>query len=124
MFWRPTKKEITDWLEIKERYFTQQENRNPQMSDKQWMQKYVFTDLHEIFFHKFPKILTKWLERLVEKTRRFSVATPNNWTPELVRQLNSVSNPTTEAVDFGLDSVLRDYVTEFAIDFIQSYSVA
>jgi hypothetical protein len=42
------------------------------MSDKKWMQRYVFTDLHEIFFGEFPKILTEWLERLVEKTRRFS----------------------------------------------------
>jgi hypothetical protein len=38
------------------------------MSDKQWMQRYVFMDLHEIFFGEFPKILTEWLERLVEKT--------------------------------------------------------
>jgi hypothetical protein len=44
------------------------------MSDKKWMQRYVFTDLHEIFFGEFPKILTEWLERLVEKIGRFSVA--------------------------------------------------
>jgi hypothetical protein len=94
------------------------------MSDKQWMQRYVFTDLHEIFFGKFPKILTEWLERLVEKTGRFSVVASKNWTPELVRQLNSISNPTTRAIDFWLDSVLGGYVTEFAVDCIQSYSVA
>jgi hypothetical protein len=87
----------------------EKENKNPQMSDKQWMQRYVFTDLHEIFFDEFPKILTKWLERLVEKTRRFGATTPKNWTTELVRQLNSVSNPTTQAIDFWLDSVLGDY---------------
>jgi hypothetical protein len=38
------------------------------MSDEQWMQKYVFTDQHEIFFGEFPEIMTEWLERLVEKT--------------------------------------------------------
>jgi hypothetical protein len=27
------------------------------MSDKQWMQRYVFMDLHEIFFGEFPKIM-------------------------------------------------------------------
>jgi hypothetical protein len=47
------------------------------MSDKKWLQRYVFTDLHEIFFGE-PKILTEWLERLVEKTRRFNVTVPNN----------------------------------------------
>jgi hypothetical protein len=93
------------------------------MSDKKWMQKYVFTDLHEIFFGEFSVILTEWLERLVEKNGRFSTATPRIWTPELVRQLNYVSNPTTRVIDFWLDSVLGDYVTEFAVDFIQLYSV-
>jgi hypothetical protein len=47
-----------------------------------------------------------------------------NWTPELVRQLNYVSNPTTRAVDFWLDSILGGYITEFAVDCTQSYSVA
>jgi hypothetical protein len=89
---------------------------NHRMSDKQWMQRYVFTDLHEIFFGEFPKILTKWLERMVEKTGRFSVAAPKNWTPKLVRQLNSVSNTTTRAVLFWLDSVLVGYVIEFVVD--------
>jgi hypothetical protein len=93
------------------------------MSDKQWLQKYVFTDLHEIFFGEFLVILTEWLERLVEKTGRFNATTPRNWTPKLVRQLNFVSNPTTRAIDFWLDSILGGYVTKFAVDCIQSYNV-
>jgi hypothetical protein len=84
---------------------------NPQMSDDQWMQKYLFIDQHEIFFDEFPKIMTEWLERLVEKTRRLSAATPKNWNPELVRKLNSVSNPTTRVIYFWLDSILGGYVT-------------
>ena len=124
MFWRLTKKDIIDWLEWKEQKFAWQEKNDTWTSDKQWMQMYVFMDLHEIFFGEFPKKLTEWLERLVEKTWSFSVPTPKNWTHELVTHLNSVSNPTTRAIDFWLDSVPWGYVTEFAIDFIQSYSVA
>jgi hypothetical protein len=100
MFWRPTKKEISEWLERKEREFLQQENKNPQMSDKQLLQRYVFTDLHEIFFSKFLVILTEGLEILVEKNGRFNIIAPGKWTPKLVRQLNYVSNPTTQAIDF------------------------
>jgi hypothetical protein len=77
---------------------------NPQMSDSKWMQRYVFTDLHEIFSGEFPTL--------------------KNWTLELVKQLNSVSNPTTRAIDSWLDSVLGGYVTEFVVDCIQLYSVA
>ena len=71
------------------------------MSDKKWMQRYVYIDLHEIFFGEFPIILTEWLQILVEKIGRYSVAVPRNWTPELVIQLNYVSNPATRAIYFG-----------------------
>jgi hypothetical protein len=85
MFWRPTKKEILEWLEKKDWEFSKKENRNPHMSEKQWMKRYVYTYLYEIFFHEFPIILTEWLERLVEKTRRYRAAVVRNWNLELVR---------------------------------------
>jgi hypothetical protein len=49
----------------------QRENINSRMSDKQWLQRYVYTELHEIFFGEFLIILVEWLERLVENTRRY-----------------------------------------------------
>jgi hypothetical protein len=30
------------------------------LSDGKWLERYVFTDLHEIFFGEFLIILTKW----------------------------------------------------------------
>jgi hypothetical protein len=66
----------------------------------------------------------KWLERLVENTGRYRDATSRNWTPELVRKLNSISNNTSPTVDFWLDSILGGYITEFVVDCTQSYSVA
>lgn len=124
MFWRLTKKEIVEWLERKEREFARGGNRNPRMGDEQRLQRYVFTELHEIFFGKLPIILTKWLERLVKITERYRTAMPWNWTPELVRQLNFGSNKTSRAVDFWLNGILRDHITKFAVDCTQSYSVA
>jgi len=65
MFWRMTKKEILEWLERKEREFSKGEKINHWISDKQWLQRYVYTSLHDIFFGEFPNILVEWLERLV-----------------------------------------------------------
>jgi hypothetical protein len=99
MFWRLTKKRsLNGWKGRRE--FSQGENRNPQINDEQWLQRYVFTDLHEIFFGEFPNILAEWLERLVENTGRYRTVAPRNWTPELVRKLNYVRNTTSCAVDF------------------------
>jgi hypothetical protein len=46
------------------------------MSDEKWMQRYVYTELHEIFFGEFLIILTEWLEILVENTGRYRTAVP------------------------------------------------
>jgi hypothetical protein len=64
--------------ERKECKFAGQENKNTQMSDKQSIQRYVYTNLDEVFVNKFLIILTKWIERLVEKNRRFRDTTPRN----------------------------------------------
>jgi hypothetical protein len=38
---------------------------------KKWLQRYVFTKLHDIFFMELPTVLAKWLLRLDEKNRKF-----------------------------------------------------
>jgi hypothetical protein len=94
------------------------------MSNGEWMQRYVYIEMHEIFLGEFRIILTKWLERLVENIGRYRDAVSRNWTPELVRQLNSISNKTSCAVDFWLDIILGGYIREFTVDCTQTYSVA
>jgi len=59
--WRLTKEDIGNWLEAKEREFYRDRNKNPQISSKKWLQRYVFTYLHEILFFEFPLVLAKWL---------------------------------------------------------------
>ena len=42
----------------------------------------------------------------------------------MVREVTSVSNTISRAVDFWVDSILQGYITEFAVDTITSYSEA
>ena len=65
-FWYPNKKEIQDWLEKKETEFAEKENRNPRVSTEAWLDKYIFTNEHEIFFASLPSELHEWLSKLVE----------------------------------------------------------
>jgi hypothetical protein len=67
MFWRPTRKEITEWMEQKEQEFSQKENKNPRLKNKKWLQRYVYTNLHEIFFGEFPNLLAKWIGNICGK---------------------------------------------------------
>jgi len=53
---RPTKEDIGKWLYMKDIEFYLYQNKNPQINAKKWLQRYVFTDLHEIFFADFLNI--------------------------------------------------------------------
>ena len=42
----------------------------------------------------------------------------------MVREITSVSNTISRAVEFWVDSILQGYITEFAVETITSYSEA
>jgi hypothetical protein len=68
--WRPTKKEIQDWVDERLCEFSRSQNKNLRLSTKQWLQRYIYTDFHERFFFEFPMVLAEWLQRLIEKSGR------------------------------------------------------
>jgi hypothetical protein len=59
--WNPTKEEIKKWLKTNEFDFAQKDKRNPKLALHKYMDKYVFSDLHEVFFYDFPHFLQEWL---------------------------------------------------------------
>ena len=59
--WRQDKEDIGWWLETKECGFARDQNKNLQISREQWLQRYIFTNLHEILFVDFPIVLDEWL---------------------------------------------------------------
>jgi hypothetical protein len=62
--WNSMKVEIERWLETKELEFAQKHNKNPKLKLHKYLDRYVFSDLHEVFFYDFPHLLQKWLLRL------------------------------------------------------------
>ena len=50
MVWRPFVKEIGDWLDEAYLQFAAQENKDPCRSANDFLQRYVFCDVYEIFF--------------------------------------------------------------------------
>jgi hypothetical protein len=69
--WRWTKENIGQWLEAKEHDFARDQNKNPQISSKEWLQRYVITHLDEIFFVDFSIVLAEWLQRLAKNNGTF-----------------------------------------------------
>ena len=53
MLWHPTKKEIEDWLESKMLAFVQEESTRSLLNVENWLDRYIYSDIHEIFFAEF-----------------------------------------------------------------------
>jgi hypothetical protein len=64
--WFPSKTKIQKWIEDQEKEFVEIQNKNPKLSIKDCLQKYIFTDIHEIFFGGIHQEIYEWLARLVD----------------------------------------------------------
>ena len=124
MWWHPTKNEVEDWLESKALAFTQEESARSWLSAKNWVEKYIYSDIHEIFFAEFPFILHEWLSSLERRKTNFQRRAAVEWNDKLVRKVTSVSKTISRAIDFWVDSILQGYITEFVVEAITSYSEA
>lgn len=112
------------WIEQKERAFSQEQHQNPRINTEEWLQRYLFTNLHKIFFVEFLIIFYEWFSKIAEKKNCFKKDQPTSWNPILIKQLKSVSNLISQVVDFWFESILGGYITKFAINTIKSYNEA
>jgi len=103
--------------------FAERENINLRRSNKDWLQDHIFIDIHEQFFAEFPIILSEWMLRLKDESAWCSNGESKEWMPENIQQLKEISNHISRAIDFWINSILKGYVTEFAIQYTMSYSV-
>ena len=78
--WNPKKAEIKSWLGTKEIEFERKDNRNPRITPRKYIEKYVFTDLHEVFFCDFPHLLKEWILRLKDN-HATNYIQQRDWTP-------------------------------------------
>jgi hypothetical protein len=62
--WNPTKAEIESWIRKKELEFAHKDNQNPRITPHKYLEKYVFIDLHEVFFCDFPHLMQEWRLRV------------------------------------------------------------
>ena len=123
-FWNPWKEEIENWVEPKEKEFVEQENRNPRLSTEDWLQRYLFSDIHEVFFATFPTELHAWLSRLAENKTFNRSDRPTEWTLKVIQRLKKTDNSISRVVDFWHNNLLEGFVTEFAVDTLKTYSEA
>jgi hypothetical protein len=90
--------------------FAQKENRNPKIASCQYLDRYMFSDLHEVFFYDFLHVLQEWILRLKDNhtTNRIRQV---EWNLVDIMQLQQVDNTFMCIVDFWLDSIVAGFIT-------------
>lgn len=122
--WNLNKNEIEGWLDMRIHEFAVQENRNPQLSKEEWLDYYLYTEIHEIFFASFPTELYEWIAKLAHTQGRWKLDNPIVWTLELVRKLEPSKHKIACAIDHWLNQIIGVFITEFLVDTSASYSEA
>lgn len=62
-----------------------EKNRNPCLSTKRWLEKYIFEDQYKIFFGSFHVKLYEWVSRLKKRNDCFKGDEPKEWNLELIQ---------------------------------------
>jgi hypothetical protein len=122
--WFPSKTEIQKWIEEQEKDFIEAQNRNPNISTEDWLEKYIFIDIHEILFGGIHQELYERLARLSDTQFELRIRPPVVWMTMLVKKVKRVDNIISRAVDHWFDSTIGGYIIEFVIDRVESYNQA
>jgi hypothetical protein len=121
--WFPSKTEIQKWIEDQEKDFVEAQNKNPNISTEDWLGRYIFTDIHEIFFGGIHQELYEWLARLADTHVQSQTQTTYGLDNALIKKVKRVDNIMSRAVDHWFDSTIGGY-HQFVVDRVESYSQA
>ena len=111
MFWRPLVKEIGDWIEDTYLKFSEQEIKDPRRSSDDFLQRYVFFYIYEIFFGSIHIEMHQWLSRLTERRTNFQEDQFPDLTPTRINIFKRVNNMISRAVDLWRTRTLEAIVT-------------
>ena len=90
--WHPDLSDIDTWFEAKTKDFEAKENRNPNRDSEAWLHKYIYTNVHEVFFATFPSELHSWLVGLADCIRHVQSDRPMQWNQVTVQRLKNIDN--------------------------------
>jgi hypothetical protein len=120
--WFPSKTKTQKWIEDQEKDFVEAQNKNSNLSSGHWLEKYIFTDIHKIFFGGIHQELYEWLARLADTHFEIRSRPLVVWTLELIKKVKRVDNVVSRAVYHWFDSTIGGYITEFVFDRVESYN--
>jgi hypothetical protein len=116
------KPKIQKWIEEQEKDFIEDQKKTPSISIEDSLGRYIFTDIHDIFFGGIHKELYEWLAKLADTQFEIRSRPLVVWTTPLINKVKRVDKIVSRVVDMWFDSTIGGYIIEFSIDRVESYS--
>jgi hypothetical protein len=95
MRWYPSWEEIQYWLTLKEEYISWRETQGLIADMEHWKNKYIYTDMHEIFFVEFPCLFYEWLKRKTSTNIDLRTQEPLVWDQITLDRMKALDNKWT-----------------------------
>jgi hypothetical protein len=117
--WFPLNTKIQKCIEEQEKDFVESQNKIPNISTEDWLGRYIFTDIHKIFFGGIHMDLYEWLARLADTQFEIRFRSHVVWTSTLIKKVKRVDNTMSRVVYHWFDSTIGGYITEFSIKRVE-----
>jgi hypothetical protein len=122
--WFPSKTEIQKWIEDQEKDFAESQEKNCNLSTEDWLERHIFTHIHEKLFGGIHQELYEWLVRLEDTQFEVKYRPPVVWMSTIIKKVKRVENVVSRVLDHWFDSTIGGYITDFVVDRVESYSQA
>jgi hypothetical protein len=87
------------------------------MNMKEWKGRYIYLDMHQLFFAKFPFLLHEWLKRQAYVNSVALPVEPIVWDQTKIDSLKVLDNKWSHPIHFWFTRVKKSYIIKFAIEY-------
>ena len=107
MLWHLTKPKIHDRAHCKALEFPRKESEGSRLNLTEWLERYLYTYIHDNLFCVFLVLLHEWILRIATQQRKFQEEELIKWIPRLIQRLKIVKKTISRDVNLWVNSILE-----------------
>jgi hypothetical protein len=87
-----------------------------------WKDRYIYTNMHGIFFFEFPYLLYEWLKRKIDTNTSLRPLELVVSDQAIVYRLKSLDKKWNQSIELWFSWVKEGYIIEFVLEYIDPFS--
>jgi len=87
-----------------------------------WKDRYIYTNMHGIFFFEFPYLLYEWLKRKIDTNTALRPLELVVSDQAIVYRLKSLDKKWNQSIELWFSWLKEGYIIEFVVEYIDPFS--